>query len=210
MIEKPKRQKQLNNQDRQIPTNIQELINRYDLDNTKVYDYLDIMVTEIINLNTNFNDEILNLNNQITELNKQLENVEETQKKNLELNHPIGSLYVTQENINPVEILKFGEWERFNGKLAIGLDENDIDFDTIGKNGGEKTHILTIEEMPIHNHKSVAGGNFVANNGDSGANILTGGDGYALSRETADAGENQAHNNMPPYEIVGYLWIRRR
>lgn len=44
MIEKPKRRKQLNNQDRQIPTNIQDLINKYDLDNTKIYDFLDYLV----------------------------------------------------------------------------------------------------------------------------------------------------------------------
>lgn len=44
MIEKPKRKKQLNNQDRQIPANIQELINRYDLDNKDIYDFLDYLV----------------------------------------------------------------------------------------------------------------------------------------------------------------------
>lgn len=44
MIEKPKRQKQLNNQDRQLPSNIQELINRYDLDNTKIYEFLDYLI----------------------------------------------------------------------------------------------------------------------------------------------------------------------
>ena len=44
MIEKPKRKKQLNNQDRQIPANIQDLINKYDLDNTKIYDFLEYLV----------------------------------------------------------------------------------------------------------------------------------------------------------------------
>ena len=44
MIEKPRRQKQLSNQDRQIPNNIQDLINRYDLDNYKIYDFLDYLV----------------------------------------------------------------------------------------------------------------------------------------------------------------------
>lgn len=44
MIEKPKRQKQLNNQDRQLPSNIQELINRYDLDNTKIYNFFDYLI----------------------------------------------------------------------------------------------------------------------------------------------------------------------
>lgn len=77
MIEKPKRRKQLNNQDRQIPANIQELINRYDLDNTEIYDYLDKMVTEIINSNSNFTDKITDLNNNIAELNEQLKTTEE-------------------------------------------------------------------------------------------------------------------------------------
>lgn len=44
MLEKAKRPKKLNNQDRQIPTNIQELINRYDLDNLEIYDFLDYLV----------------------------------------------------------------------------------------------------------------------------------------------------------------------
>lgn len=50
MIEKPKRPKQINNQDRKIPANIQELITRYDLENIEIYDYLDRLVsTELIN-----------------------------------------------------------------------------------------------------------------------------------------------------------------
>ncbi len=44
MLEKPKRPKQLNNQDRQSPVTIQDLINRYDLENTKIYDYLDELI----------------------------------------------------------------------------------------------------------------------------------------------------------------------
>lgn len=44
MLEKPKRAKQLNNQDRQLPATIQELINRYDLENLKIYDFLDELV----------------------------------------------------------------------------------------------------------------------------------------------------------------------
>ena len=44
MLEKPKRPKQLNNQDRQAPATIQDLIKRYDLDNTKIYDFLDYLV----------------------------------------------------------------------------------------------------------------------------------------------------------------------
>lgn len=41
MIEKPKRAKKIDAQDRQPPRTIDELMRRYDLDNNKVYDYLD-------------------------------------------------------------------------------------------------------------------------------------------------------------------------
>lgn len=44
MIEKPKRPKKIPNQDNKQPQTIQELTRRYDLDNTKVYDFLDELV----------------------------------------------------------------------------------------------------------------------------------------------------------------------
>lgn len=44
MIDKPKRPKQPNIQDRQPPRTLEELINRYDLDNMKIYDFLDYLV----------------------------------------------------------------------------------------------------------------------------------------------------------------------
>ena len=33
-------------------------------------------------------------------------------------------------------------------------------------------------------------------------------DGYVKTKIATEGG-NQPHNNMPPYEIVGYMWIRR-
>ena len=47
MIDKPRRPKKTDIQDKQPPRSIQELMNRYDLDNTKVYDYLDYLVDKI-------------------------------------------------------------------------------------------------------------------------------------------------------------------
>lgn len=44
MLEKPKRPKKIDIQDRQPPQTIQELINRYDLDNVNIYDFLDKLV----------------------------------------------------------------------------------------------------------------------------------------------------------------------
>lgn len=48
MIEKPKRPKKPDIQERQPPRTLQELMLRYDLDNTKIYDFLDGLV-ELLN-----------------------------------------------------------------------------------------------------------------------------------------------------------------
>lgn len=39
-----------------------------------------------------------------------------------------------------------------SGKVPVGVDINDDDFDTVEKTGGSKTHTLTIEQMPTHTH----------------------------------------------------------
>lgn len=124
----------------------------------------------------------------------------------MKLVFPIGSTYITQEDTNPSEILKFGTWERLKGKVCLGVDEDDEDLNTIGKTGGEKTHILTIEEMPSHKHEIAARNNNATGLYEVKATNATGDVGSA---NTKTAGGNKAHNNMQPYEVVGYMWIRR-
>lgn len=124
----------------------------------------------------------------------------------MELVFPVGSTYITQSNTNPNTILNFGTWERLKGKVCVGLDEDDEDgyFDEIGKTGGEKKHTLTIAEIPNHSHDI-----------KNGTNGLDGGSDWAVSNsgssnwKTGTAGGGQEHNNTQPYEVVGYMWIRR-
>ena len=52
MIEKPKRPMKIPNQDNKQPQTIAELIRRYDLDNTKIYDFLDQLVEQLKFKNT--------------------------------------------------------------------------------------------------------------------------------------------------------------
>ena len=125
----------------------------------------------------------------------------------MKLVFPIGSTYITQTNTNPSEILKFGTWERVKGKVLVGLDEDDTDFNTIGKTGGEKTHTLTVDEMPAHNHSA----KFCEGTGvysvfpkGNGSNPEWGGS----TNTIANTGEGQAHNILQPYEVVGYMWKR--
>lgn len=132
----------------------------------------------------------------------------------LELIFPIGSTYITQTDTNPNTILGFGTWERLKGKLCLGLDENDEDFNTIGKIGGEKEHTLTVDEMPSHIHRITIGRsgeathNHYSGNNNICAEGATGTTNTYVSDTTSNGG-NQSHNNMQPYEVVGYMWIRR-
>lgn len=128
----------------------------------------------------------------------------------MKLVFPIGSTYVTQSNTNPSTILNFGTWERLKGKVCLGVDENDEDFKTIGKTGGEKKHTLTINEIPSHKHSlpySVWGNISGAYQQRTSENV---GNYSGEIKETNQVGGGQAHDNLQPYEVVGYMWIRRK
>lgn len=57
----------------------------------------------------------------------------------LEQCYPIGSIYQSTEPTNPSTFMG-GVWERFgNGRVLVGFDETDADFNAANKQGGEKT-----------------------------------------------------------------------
>lgn len=139
------------------------------------------------------------------------ENLNKMQTKLLEMAFPIGSTYITQNNTNPNTILNFGTWERLKGRACLGVDEDDEDFKTIGKTGGEKTHKLTIDEMASHNHsmKNDDAGYYPGWGTRSGWCCTTAQQNNGGLASTDYSGGDKPHNNMPPYEVVGYMWIRR-
>ena len=132
----------------------------------------------------------------------------------LDIIHPVGSLYISTVNTDPSTIFG-GSWERVKGKMIIGLDEDDTDFDTVGKVGGEKTHTLLASEIPAHTHKmglwttgqEAAGYGLVAGEGAFADRVQITAP-YDDARATdVNLGGGGSHNNMPPY-VVYYMWVR--
>lgn len=121
--------------------------------------------------------------------------------------YPIGSIYQSTAPTNPTTFMG-GVWERFgNGRVLVGVDEADADFNTANKTGGEKTHTLTIDEMPSHSHRQYVS----ANNGNDSIRRDWSSDGaskaYDQGMETGRAGGNRPHNNLQPY-VTLYRWRR--
>nr|VFK26816.1 MAG: Collagen triple helix repeat-containing protein [Candidatus Kentron sp. MB]VFK33269.1 MAG: Collagen triple helix repeat-containing protein [Candidatus Kentron sp. MB]VFK74640.1 MAG: Collagen triple helix repeat-containing protein [Candidatus Kentron sp. MB] len=120
--------------------------------------------------------------------------------------YPVGSIYINAINpANPATLLGFGTWTAFGaGRVIIGHDAGDTDFDTAEEIGGEKTHQLSIEEMPSHTHVVGAYAAY-----DAGSGQISGGDyvGLDASVDTYSTGGNQSHNNLQPY-IVVHIWKR--
>jgi microcystin-dependent protein len=88
------------------------------------------------------------------------------------------------------------------GKIPVGKDENDEDFDTLGNTGGEKEHTLTINEMPTHNHHIAVRDNNATGLYETKATNATGDVGDAV---TANEGGSQPHNILQPYIVQNYI-----
>ena len=122
--------------------------------------------------------------------------------------YPVGSIYINAAvATNPATLLGFGTWAAFGaGRVMVGIDASQTEFDTLEETGGAKTHTLTTSELPSHTHNNPAGISPAPNSNDVD---ITGGNGATIdSNVVTDAtGGGSAHNNLQPY-IVVYMWKR--
>ncbi len=81
---------------------------------------------------------------------------------------------------------------------------NDPDYTECGNTGGEKKHILTIEEMPKHSHNYT-----IYAKGSKDRQRLSGKRNNDSDtddvRQTTEIGNNKAHENRPPYYVLAYI-----
>ena len=94
------------------------------------------------------------------------------------------------------------------GRIPVGFDNGQAEFNTPGKAGGEKLHTLTKDEMPNHNHndnqfdkilqRTGTGTTNAIDNSVNEPNIIT----YGTLQS---AGGDQSHNNLQPYLVMNYI-----
>jgi microcystin-dependent protein len=85
------------------------------------------------------------------------------------------------------------------GRVPVGLDSSQSEFDTRGETGGLKEVTLTEAQMPTHTHSSLLLGNAGGSTGLPVTGTVTTG------TNTGPAGSSQAHTNLQPYIVVNYI-----
>ena len=125
--------------------------------------------------------------------------------------YPVGSIYMNCSNAtNPGTLLGFGTWSAFGeGRVLIGIDSSDTDFDTAEETGGSKTHTLTEAQLPSHRHQVGSNDSGTGTGGAAGNMELVrdAGTGNGPAVNSSFTGSGQAHTIVQPY-IVVYMWKR--
>lgn len=140
---------------------------------------------------------------------------------------PVGSVFISVVSTNPNTLLGYGTWEAFGaGKVLIGFNSGDADFDAGEKTGGSKTVTIAAANLPQLSvaitdpgHTHVQNKNTATNGGLSGttpdaSTNTSAPSGYSTEPATTGitatantGGANNAINIMNPF-IVCFFWKR--
>ena len=122
--------------------------------------------------------------------------------------YPVGSIYMSATLSTTTQVANAlgGTWEAFGaGRVPVGVDTTQTEFNTVLKTGGEKTHTLTIAEMPSHKHDLRK---YMNSGTDTGWVLDNVNMKYGWTAEdVASTGGGQSHNNLQPY-ITCYMYKR--
>lgn len=130
-----------------------ELKTLWDKAGVDIKNYLNQILTEEIDskiseFQTNIKNNASAINNNTSLIN------ENTTSINNMLNrvYPIGSIYMSVNNTNPSTLFG-GTWIAWGaGKVPVGVNANETEFNLVEKTGGAKTHTLTTQQIPSHGH----------------------------------------------------------
>lgn len=122
---------------------------------------------------------------------------------------PVGQIVIKGDNEDYSNWLGF-TWERTAvGKVLVGIDSTDTDFNTIGKTSGTKKVTLTKNELPKEIGQALiydSGTTTQSSSTDALTTQWTNKYRVGLYNVVNENGGN-AHNNLQPYQVVAY-WKR--
>lgn len=137
-----------------------------------------------------------------------------------EIEHPIGSIYLSMNGTNPKTFLGFGTWKLISqNRMLIGGGDKYI----VGSTGGAENVTLSAKQVPkVEGQIGIHGGTTATNihttqgcfsagitNTNKYINTGTGTTGANSIGQIrfSNGGNGEAHNNMPPYFAI-YIWRR--
>lgn len=122
--------------------------------------------------------------------------------------YPVGSIYMSINSTDPANYFG-GVWQRIKKAFLFAADDESY---VAGNTGGEEETTLSIQQIPSHTHKVMAGSQQYYTQ-----YVGTGSGSYQISEDRSPQGKEplaasatgggQPHNNMPPYLVV-YMWQR--
>ena len=117
-------------------------------------------------------------------------------KESLLIAFPVGTIIEKNDSTNPSSYLG-GTWELYgNGKVTVGIDTSDSDFNTVGKTGGSK-------ELQEHSHTASGSTESAGSHNHSGTANSAGSHSHSAS-----SGSAGSHSHKTTYDYATDLVAR--
>ena len=135
---------------------------------------------------------------------------------------PVGSVFIAVVSTNPATLLGFGTWSAIAaGRVLVGRDSGDADFDTVEETGGAKTVASagSNDNESAHTHSVTSNVTVDAHTGESmspGSSEVAGDLAHSVTNNAVTSGAGSAHTHaftgsatsvVQPYFVV-YMWKR--
>ena len=121
--------------------------------------------------------------------------------------YPVGSVYINvSDSTNPGTLLGIGTWVALGaGRMIVGYDSGDTNFDSAGETGGANTVTLTTNELPAHTHTFNMSQNSAG--GTTGYAVNSNAIQSATTPSTSSTGSGAAFSVLNKY-VTCYTWKR--
>lgn len=153
-----------------------------------------------------------NAQNTVNGIAGSVESIQQGMDSMLSRVYPVGSIYISVNSTNPSTLFG-GTWIAWgSGRVPVGVDASQSEFNTVEKTGGSSTVALTNRQLANHSHNisgdliaftSNNNGNVTMNKGNNFGSLYS----LGANANTGGTGNGEAHNNLQPY-ITCYMWKR--